>query len=59
MSNCQKDVSLNEYAVVSERLGLPGVDTTVDWEREYPNDKILRSVLGSVSSENEGLPRSN
>ena len=36
---------------------LPGVDTTVDWEREYPNDKILRSILGSVSNENEGLPR--
>ena len=36
---------------------LPGVDTTVDWEREYPNDKILRSILGSVSTENEGLPR--
>ncbi|MFJ8414685.1 peptidoglycan D,D-transpeptidase FtsI family protein [Bacillus paramycoides] len=54
----KKDVSQNEYAVVSERLSsLPGVDTTVDWEREYPNDKILRSVLGSVSSENEGLPR--
>ena len=29
----------------------------MDWEREYPNDKILRSVLGSVSTENEGLPR--
>lgn len=54
----KKDVSQNEYAVVSERLAsLPGVDTTVDWEREYPNDKILRSILGSVSNENEGLPR--
>lgn len=54
----KKDVSQNEYAVVSERLAsLPGVDTTVDWEREYPNDKILRSILGSVSTENEGLPR--
>lgn len=29
----------------------------MDWEREYPNDKILRSILGSVSTENEGLPR--
>lgn len=54
----KKDVSQNEYAIVSERLAsLPGVDTTVDWEREYPNDKILRSILGSVSNENEGLPR--
>ncbi|KFM99766.1 penicillin-binding protein 2 [Bacillus clarus] len=54
----KKDVTPNEYAVISERLVVfPGVDTTVDWEREYPNDKILRSVLGSVSSANEGLPK--
>lgn len=33
------------------------MDTTVDWEREYPYDKILRSVLGNVSSADEGLPK--
>lgn len=54
----KKDVSPNEYAIISESLALlPGVDTTVDWEREYPNDKILRSVHGSVSSADEGLPK--
>lgn len=54
----KKDVTLKEYAVVSERLAnLPGVDTAVDWEREYPYGKILRSVLGNVSSADEGLPK--
>ncbi|PFA17772.1 penicillin-binding protein [Bacillus cereus] len=54
----KKDVNLKEYAVVSERLAnLPGVDTAVDWEREYPYGKILRSVLGNVSSADEGLPK--
>ncbi|PFK47644.1 penicillin-binding protein [Bacillus cereus] len=54
----KKDVNLKEYAVVSEHLAnLPGVDTAVDWEREYPYGKILRSVLGNVSSADEGLPK--
>lgn len=54
----KKDVKPEEYAVISENLAnLPGVDTTVDWEREYPYDKILRSVLGNVSSADEGLPK--
>lgn len=54
----KKDVKPKEYAVVSEHLAnLPGVDTAVDWEREYPYGKILRSVLGNVSSADEGLPK--
>ncbi|PDZ71064.1 peptidoglycan D,D-transpeptidase FtsI family protein [Bacillus pseudomycoides] len=54
----KKDVKPEEYAVISENLAnLPGVDTAVDWEREYPYDKILRSVLGNVSSADEGLPK--
>ena len=32
------------------------VDTTVDWEREYQMIKYC-AILGSVSNENEGLPR--
>ncbi len=43
--------------MVSEHLDeLPGVDVTSDWEREYPYKNLLRSVLGSVSSSDEGLP---
>ncbi|KOS27544.1 penicillin-binding protein [Bacillus anthracis] len=54
----KKDVSEKEYAIISESLAnFPGVDATVDWEREYVNDDLFRSVLGSVSSSDEGLPR--
>ncbi|MFT4400074.1 penicillin-binding protein 2A [Bacillus sp. SW14] len=52
-----EDVSAKEMAVVSEHLDeLPGVDVTSDWERDYPYKNLLRSVLGSVSSSDEGLP---
>ncbi|MDJ1630835.1 hypothetical protein QNN00_12145 [Bacillus velezensis] len=44
-------------AVVSEHLDeLPGVDVTSDWERSYPYKSLIRTLLGSVSSSNEGLP---
>lgn len=47
-----------EIAIVSENLEkLPGVDTTTDWDRYYPYGKTLRSVLGDVSSSDEGLPK--
>ncbi|MFC9596305.1 peptidoglycan D,D-transpeptidase FtsI family protein [Peribacillus butanolivorans] len=55
-----KDVSTNEFARVSEHLDeLPGVDVTTDWERTYKYDETLRSVLGKVSSSEEGLPSEN
>jgi cell division protein FtsI/penicillin-binding protein 2 len=47
-----------EYAVVSENLSsLPGVNTTTDWERAYSYDTTLKTVLGSISSSKEGLPK--
>ncbi|MEC3797609.1 penicillin-binding protein [Bacillus velezensis] len=50
-------VSAKEMAVVSEHLDeLPGVDVTSDWERSYPYKSLIRTLLGSVSSSNEGLP---
>ncbi|MFD3447719.1 peptidoglycan D,D-transpeptidase FtsI family protein [Microbacteriaceae bacterium 4G12] len=53
-----KDVTPEEYAKVSENLDkLPGVDTTTDWDRSYPYDSMLRTVLGNVTSANEGLPK--
>ncbi|MGM0846651.1 MAG: peptidoglycan D,D-transpeptidase FtsI family protein [Bacillota bacterium] len=51
------DVSQKEFAVVSEHLSeLPGINTTTDWERVYPFDNTIRSILGSVSSSRQGLP---
>ncbi|WP_404332673.1 peptidoglycan D,D-transpeptidase FtsI family protein [Mesobacillus maritimus] len=51
------EVSREEFAVVSEHLdSLPGVNTTIDWERSYQFDQTLKSVLGAVSTSEEGLP---
>ncbi|TDQ41702.1 peptidoglycan D,D-transpeptidase FtsI family protein [Aureibacillus halotolerans] len=53
-----EDVKKEEYARVSEHLAeLPGIHTTVNWERNYTQDGMLRSVIGSVSSSETGLPR--
>lgn len=50
-------VTDQEIAQVSEHIHrLPGVSTGVDWERTYPMGGLLRSVLGSVSSEEQGIP---
>ncbi|MDI5788416.1 hypothetical protein PO124_08255 [Bacillus licheniformis] len=46
-------------AVVSEHLDeLPGVDVTSDWKRDYPYNGLLRTMIGSISDSNEGLPKS-
>ncbi|WP_256234359.1 penicillin-binding protein 2 [Bacillus sp. EB600] len=53
-----KDVTPQEYAIISENLEkLPGVDTTTDWERKYVFGDTLKTVLGNVSSSEEGLPK--
>ncbi|MEI5905835.1 penicillin-binding transpeptidase domain-containing protein [Bacillus spongiae] len=50
-------VTDKEFAVVSEHLSLlPGVNTTMDWERVYPFEDILSSILGKVTTSKEGLP---
>ncbi|UII58693.1 penicillin-binding protein 2 (plasmid) [Cytobacillus spongiae] len=52
-----KDVSMEEMARVSERLSeLPGVNVTTDWERRYVHDHTLRTILGRVSTSQQGLP---
>ncbi|MDZ5608003.1 penicillin-binding protein 2 [Bacillus pseudomycoides] len=54
----KKDVTPEEYAIISENLALlPGIDTTVDWERKYTYDDKFRSVLGGITSSDEGLPK--
>nr|WP_191270169.1 penicillin-binding protein 2 [Neobacillus kokaensis] len=53
-----KDVTPQEFAAVSENLeNLPGVDTTTDWERKYVFGDTLKTILGKVSSSEEGLPK--
>jgi penicillin-binding protein A len=53
-----ENVTPEEFAVVSENLeDLPGVDTTTDWERYYAFGNTLKTVLGNVTSSDEGLPK--
>lgn len=50
-------VTTEETAVVAEHSAeLPGVNVTTDWKRTYPQNSLLRSLLGSVSSTEEGIP---
>ncbi|MGE8078145.1 peptidoglycan D,D-transpeptidase FtsI family protein [Peribacillus loiseleuriae] len=52
-----KDVTEEEFARVSENLDfLPGVNIMTDWDRTYAFGQTLKSVLGKVSSSDEGLP---
>lgn len=52
-------VTDKEIALVSENLHmLPGVDTGTDWVRNYPQEGMLKSILGEVSSEEKGVPES-
>ena len=53
-----RGVTDKEFAVVSEHLSeLPGVGVTTDWNRYRVYGSTLSSVLGGVSSAEEGLPR--
>lgn len=51
-------VTEQEYALVSQNLSkLPGVDTSMDWDRKYLYGKTLKTMFGKVSSKEEGLPK--
>lgn len=51
-------VTEEEFAEINESLELlDGISTGMDWERDYPYGETLRTVLGEVSSSEEGLPK--
>ena len=51
------DVTDEEYAIIAENLSeLPGFDTKLDWEREYPYGNVFKTILGSVSTQKSGIP---
>lgn len=46
-----------ELAVVAEHASeLPGVSTGTDWTRQYNAADSIKSILGSVTTEKQGLP---
>lgn len=52
-----KDVSEVEYAKISENIdSLKGFNTKLDWERIYLYGDTFKSILGSVSSDTQGIP---
>jgi len=50
-------VTAEEYAKVAENLdALPGVNATTDWRREYPYGATIQSLLGNVTTTEQGIP---
>ncbi|WP_164216116.1 penicillin-binding protein 2 [Virgibacillus sp. YIM 98842] len=53
-----EDVTPEEYARVAENLDrLPGVNATTDWDREYPYGNTFKSLLGSITTQEQGIPK--
>ena len=51
------NVSDSEYAIISENIDtLNGVNTKLDWEREYLYGDVFKSIFGTVSSSTQGIP---
>lgn len=52
-----KDVTEQEYAYISENIdNLKGFNTKLDWERTYLYGDTFKTILGSVSSNSQGIP---
>ena len=53
----KSNISEEEYALISENEHLLiGFTTRLDWNREYLYGSTLRSVLGNVSTTEQGIP---
>lgn len=51
------DVTEEEYAYISENVDtLRGFNTKLDWERVYLYGNTFKTILGSVSSNSQGIP---
>jgi len=52
-----KNLTAKEIAEVSEHLTeLPGISIGSNWDREYPQGKSIASIIGGVSTEQQGIP---
>ncbi|MGM9881993.1 MAG: peptidoglycan D,D-transpeptidase FtsI family protein [Bacilli bacterium] len=51
------DVTESEYAYISENIdNLKGFNTKLDWNRVYLYGDTFKTILGSVSSNTQGIP---
>ena len=54
-----EEVTEEEYAYIAENnQSLDGFGTKLDWERTYPYGEVFRSILGTISTTEEGIPAS-
>ena len=53
----KEDVSDKEYAMIAENVNnLKGFDVRLDWNRVYPYGDVFKTILGSVSTNETGIP---
>lgn len=51
-------VTIEEYSQVAEHLDeLNGINAMVDWERVQAEENILSGILGSITSQEQGIPQ--
>ena len=51
------DVKEEEYAIISENIdNLGGFNTKLDWQRKFMYGDVFKSILGTVSSNSQGIP---
>jgi len=52
-----KNISVEEYAQIAEHLTeLPGINASTDWERSYLYKDTLKSIIGAITSQEQGIP---
>ena len=53
----KENVTDKEYALIAENVNnLKGFDVRLDWNRVYPYGDTFRTILGSVSTNETGIP---
>src|SRR5690625_217236 len=51
------NVTNEEYARIAENLSeLPGINASIDWDRKLVAGEMLQSILGSITSQEQGIP---
>ncbi|WP_407878479.1 peptidoglycan D,D-transpeptidase FtsI family protein [Furfurilactobacillus entadae] len=53
----EKDVTATEVSQIGEHMSeMPGVKTSTSWSRDYPSGNSVKSFVGTVTTEKQGLP---
>ena len=53
----KENVTDKEYAIIAENVNnLKGFDVRLDWNRVYPYGDVFKTILGSVSTNETGIP---